>query len=46
MPHYDSDHFESEGIGKEIQRCIDNKWLFKALRNAIKITSDSVEEIR
>lgn len=33
MPHYDSDHFESEAIGKEIQRCIDNKWLFKALRD-------------
>lgn len=33
MPHYDSDHYESEAIGKEIQRCIDNKWLFKALRD-------------
>lgn len=33
MPHYDSDHPESEAIGKEIQRCIDNKWLFKALRD-------------
>ncbi|MEM9888985.1 MAG: Type 1 glutamine amidotransferase-like domain-containing protein [Bacteroidota bacterium] len=33
MPHYDSDHFESEAIGKEIQRCINNKWLFKALRD-------------
>lgn len=33
MPHYDSDHFESEAIGEEIQRCIDNKWLFKALRD-------------
>jgi len=33
MPHYDSDHFESVAIGKEIQRCIDNKWLFKALRD-------------
>lgn len=33
MPHYDSNHFESEAIGKEIQRCIDNKWLFKALRD-------------
>ncbi len=33
MPHYDSDHFESEAIEKEIQRCIDNKWLFKALRD-------------
>lgn len=33
LPHYDSDHFESEAIGKEVQRCIDNKWLFKALRD-------------
>jgi len=23
MPHYDSDHFESEAVGKEIQRCIE-----------------------
>ena len=33
LPHYDSDHFESEAIGKEVQACIDNKWLFKALRD-------------
>lgn len=33
LPHYDSDHFESEAIGKEVQTCIDNKWLFKALRD-------------
>jgi dipeptidase E len=33
LPHYDSDHFESEAIGKEVQRCIDQKWLFKALRD-------------
>ncbi len=33
LPHYDSDHFESEAIGKEIQNCIDNKWMFKALRD-------------
>ena len=33
LPHYDSDHFESEAISKEIQVCIDNKWLFKALRD-------------
>ncbi len=33
LPHYDSDHFESEAIGEEIQRCIENKWLFKALRD-------------
>ncbi len=33
LPHYDSDHFESEAISKEVQVCIDNKWLFKALRD-------------
>lgn len=33
LPHYNSDHFESEAIGKEVQRCIDNKWLFKAMRD-------------
>lgn len=33
LSHYDSDHFESEAIGKEVQVCIDNKWLFKALRD-------------
>ncbi len=33
LPHYDSDHFESELIGKDVRKCIDNKWLFKALRD-------------
>lgn len=33
MPHYDSDHYESEAIAKEVDRCINNKWLFKALRD-------------
>ena len=33
LPHYDSDHFESEAIGKDLKACIDNKWLFKALRD-------------
>ncbi len=33
MPHYDSDHIESKLIDQEIQRCIDNRWLFKALRD-------------
>ena len=33
MPHYDSDHPESEDIGKTIKYCIDNKILFKALRD-------------
>lgn len=33
LPHYDSNHFESEAIGKAVQKCIDNKWLFKALRD-------------
>jgi dipeptidase E len=31
LPHYNSDHFESEAIDKEIKNCINNKWLFKAL---------------
>ena len=32
-PHYDSDHPESGDIDKEIQYCIENKILFKALRD-------------
>ena len=44
MPHYDSDHFESEAIGKEIQRCIDNKWLFKALRDGDVIIIEDKKE--
>lgn len=40
MPHYDSDHPESEDIGKEVQRCIDNKWLFKALRDGEVVVID------
>lgn len=33
MPHYDSNHPESEAIDLEIKRCIENKWLFKALKD-------------
>lgn len=33
VPHYDSDHHESEDVEKVIQYCIDNKILFKALRD-------------
>jgi len=32
-PHYRSDHFESEDIEKEVQNMIDQKILFKALRD-------------
>jgi len=32
-PHYRSEHAESADIEKEIQYCIDNKILFKALRD-------------
>ncbi|HLD04891.1 MAG TPA: Type 1 glutamine amidotransferase-like domain-containing protein [Candidatus Nanoarchaeia archaeon] len=32
-PHYDSDHPESKSTDKEIQYCIENKILFKALRD-------------
>jgi dipeptidase E len=40
LPHYDSDHFESEAIGKEVQVCINNKWLFKALRDGEVIVEE------
>jgi len=33
FPHYDSDHHESEIIGKEVQRAIENRWLFKVMRD-------------
>lgn len=33
LPHYDSEHPESEEIGREVERCINNKWLFKTLRD-------------
>lgn len=33
LPHYNSDHPESEDIEKAIQRCIENNWLFKTLRD-------------
>jgi dipeptidase E len=33
MPHYNSDHPESKAIGEAIQYCIENKILFKALRD-------------
>lgn len=32
-PHYRSEHPESAGVEKEVQYCIDNKILFKALRD-------------
>jgi len=40
LPHYDSDHHESEAVGKDIQDCINNKWLFKALRDGDVIIID------
>lgn len=33
LPHYDSDHFESVMIGKDLKMCTDNKWPFKVLRD-------------
>lgn len=33
LPHYDSEHPESESIGKEIRYCIENKIPFVALRD-------------
>lgn len=33
LPHYDSEHPESEEIEREVKRCIDNKWLFKTMKD-------------
>lgn len=33
LPHYDSDHSESADIGKTVTYCIEQKLLFKALRD-------------
>jgi dipeptidase E len=40
LPHYDSDHPESKDIDKAIKYCIDNKILFKALRDGEVIIAD------
>ena len=39
-PHYRSDHFESEDIEKEVQNMIDQKMLFKVLRDGEVIVID------
>lgn len=33
LPHFMSAHAESTAISKEVERCIENKWLFKVLRD-------------
>lgn len=33
LPHYDSNHHESELIDKEVQRAIENRWLFKVMKD-------------
>jgi len=33
LPHYDSEHPESEEIEREVKRCVENKWLFKAIKD-------------
>ena len=33
LPHYKSNHEESDLIDMEVQKCLDNKWLFKILRD-------------
>lgn len=41
LPHYDSDHPESEDINKEIEYCIKNKILFLAIRDGEVIIEDN-----
>ena len=40
LPHYKSDHQESGAIDKDVQACIDNKWLFKVLKDGEVIIID------
>jgi dipeptidase E len=46
LPHFDSDHFESEAIGKEVENCIKNKWLFKTLRDGEVIIIDEEQKLQ
>jgi len=41
LPHYQSNHEESELIEKEVERCIKNKWLFKVLKDGEVLTLDN-----
>lgn len=41
MPHYDSDHKESQLVDQEIKFCIENKILFKALRDGEALIVDT-----
>lgn len=41
LPHYDSDHPESDDVGKELANCIEKKVMFIALRDGDAIISDS-----
>lgn len=43
LPHYKSDHEESNLIDKEVERCIEKKWLFKALKDGEVIIYDNLE---
>lgn len=40
LPHYKSNHPESEAIEKAVKRCIDNKWPFKTLKDGEVLISD------
>ena len=40
LPHYKSNHHESKAIEKDVQACIDNKWLFKVLKDGEVIIID------
>lgn len=42
LPHYQSDHEESELIDHEVENCIKNKWLFKVLKDGEVIIYDNL----
>lgn len=41
LPHYKSNHEESELIEKEVERCIKNKWFFKVLKDGEVLILDN-----
>ncbi|WP_407405591.1 hypothetical protein [Chryseobacterium sp.] len=46
LPHYQSDHEESELIDKEVERCMENNWKFKTLKDGEVLIFENVETLQ
>ena len=44
FPHYNSNHHESELIAKEVWRAIENRWLFKVMKDGEVIIMEDEEQ--